>query len=215
MASLAPQPHSAHPRLAATERRQQLVNVAIDLFSRKGFNGTTTREIAAAAGVTEAIIFRHFKTKQQLYSAIVDQRLGSPDATAWISGFQTAMKLNDDESVIRTLIEAVITTHKEDPKFERLMLYAALEGHEIGLLYMRQITASIADNLRGYVLRRQKAGKFQPMNPDIALIAITGMAKHYALNKYIHSCADPSIDDEQAVESFTRIAMSGLCRKTK
>jgi TetR/AcrR family transcriptional regulator len=214
MASLAPQPHSAHPRLAATERRQQLVDVAIDLFSRKGFNGTTTREIAAAAGVTEAIIFRHFKTKQQLYSAIVDQRLSSPEATAWISGFQTAMKLNDDEAVVRTLIEAVITTHK-DPKFERLMLYAALEGHEIGLLYMRQITASIADNLRGYVVRRQKAGKFQPMNPDIALTAVTGMAKHYALNKYIHSCGDPSIDDEQAVESFTRIAMNGLCTKTK
>ena len=64
-------------RLSAGERREQLIQVAVDLFSRKGFKGTTTREIAAAAGVTEAIIFRHFETKEQLYTAIIDRRLNS------------------------------------------------------------------------------------------------------------------------------------------
>jgi TetR/AcrR family transcriptional regulator len=48
-------------RMSASDRRNQLIDVAIDLFSRKGFGGTTTKEIAAAAGVTEAIIFRHFR----------------------------------------------------------------------------------------------------------------------------------------------------------
>ena len=65
---------SATPRLPAEDRRRQLLETALGLFSKKGFDGTTTKEIAAAAGVTEAIIFRHFPTKQELYSAVLDYK---------------------------------------------------------------------------------------------------------------------------------------------
>ena len=44
------------------------------LFSERGFRGTTTKEIAQAAGVSEAIIFRHFATKEDLYTAIIDHK---------------------------------------------------------------------------------------------------------------------------------------------
>ena len=45
-------------RLRADDRRRQIVDVAARLFSKKGFSGTTTKEIADSAGVSEAIIFR-------------------------------------------------------------------------------------------------------------------------------------------------------------
>src|ERR1039458_9227813 len=64
-------PRTPTPRLHASDRRLQLIETALDFFSRKGFSGTTTKEIAAAAGVTEAIIFRHFPTKQDLYNAVL------------------------------------------------------------------------------------------------------------------------------------------------
>ena len=57
-------------RMSGGARRKQIVDVAIRLFSEKGFRGTTTKEIALAAGVNEAIIFRHFTTKKDLYSEI-------------------------------------------------------------------------------------------------------------------------------------------------
>ncbi len=59
-------------KLPAAHRRRQIIQVAMNLFSAKGFEGTTTREIAKAAGVSEAIIFRHFATKEDLYAAIID-----------------------------------------------------------------------------------------------------------------------------------------------
>src|SRR2546421_11659687 len=59
-------------RMAAEERRLQIAQVAMRLFSERGFRGTTTKEIAQAAGVSEAIIFRHFTTKDDLYTAIID-----------------------------------------------------------------------------------------------------------------------------------------------
>ena len=59
-----------HKRMAGEDRRRQIIQVAIELFSKKGFGGTTTKQIADAAQVSEAIIFRHFNTKQELYRAI-------------------------------------------------------------------------------------------------------------------------------------------------
>ncbi len=58
-------------RLKAHERRQQLIEVATRLFARNGFDATTTASIAEAAGVSEPILYRHFKNKQELFVAIV------------------------------------------------------------------------------------------------------------------------------------------------
>src|SRR5438045_6234957 len=57
-------------RLKAPQRREQLMQVATKLFARWGYNATTTAAIAEAAGVTEPILYRHFKSKQELFVAI-------------------------------------------------------------------------------------------------------------------------------------------------
>src|SRR4051794_9207113 len=59
------------PRLKAPQRREQLIDVATKLFAGFGYDATTTAAIAKAAGVTEPILYRHFKSKQDLFVAIV------------------------------------------------------------------------------------------------------------------------------------------------
>src|SRR5690349_22433014 len=58
-------------RLDAEERRRSIVQVALPLFARKGFTRTTTKEIPEAAGVSEALVFKHFPSKAALYEEIV------------------------------------------------------------------------------------------------------------------------------------------------
>src|SRR5271156_655534 len=57
-------------RLAAQDRRQSIVNAAREVFAEKGFHGTTTRDLAKAAGVSEALLYRHFPSKESLYEAM-------------------------------------------------------------------------------------------------------------------------------------------------
>ena len=64
----------AIPRLDNEERRRGIVEAAVPLFARKGFAGTTTKEIAEAARVSEALVYKHFPSKAALYEEIV--RLG-------------------------------------------------------------------------------------------------------------------------------------------
>jgi len=64
----------AMTRLDSDERRKGIVAAALPLFARKGFAGTTTKELAEAAGISEALLFRHFPSKKNLYDEIL--RLG-------------------------------------------------------------------------------------------------------------------------------------------
>jgi AcrR family transcriptional regulator len=63
---------TAAARLPAAERRQELIETAIRLFSEGSYRGTTTAEIARAAGVSEPILYRHFASKRDLYLAALD-----------------------------------------------------------------------------------------------------------------------------------------------
>src|SRR5918997_6050398 len=62
----------SRPRMSSEERKASIVQAACRLFSEKGFRGVTTRELAAAVGVTEPVLYEHFRTKRDLYSAIIE-----------------------------------------------------------------------------------------------------------------------------------------------
>ncbi|MDA4109950.1 TetR/AcrR family transcriptional regulator [Mycolicibacterium holsaticum] len=59
------------PRLSADERRQQIIQAARQVFEQTGFDGARTRDLAAAAGVNEALLYRHFGSKEELFEAAV------------------------------------------------------------------------------------------------------------------------------------------------
>jgi AcrR family transcriptional regulator len=58
-------------RLDSDERHKAIVAAAVPLFARRGFAGTTTKELAEAAGISEALLFRHFPSKKHLYDEIL------------------------------------------------------------------------------------------------------------------------------------------------
>lgn len=61
------------PRLSADARREQIIDVAIDMFGRAGYYGASMNEIAEAAGVTKPVLYQHFDSKSDLYRALLDE----------------------------------------------------------------------------------------------------------------------------------------------
>ena len=66
-------PPGLRRRLPAGERRALILEVARTLFARNGFQGTGTVEIAAAAGCSEPVIYKHFASKQALFAAVIEE----------------------------------------------------------------------------------------------------------------------------------------------
>jgi AcrR family transcriptional regulator len=61
-------------RLTAAARREQLLDVALEVFSRNGFHGTSMNEVAEAAGVTKPVLYQHFSSKRELYLALLHEQ---------------------------------------------------------------------------------------------------------------------------------------------
>src|SRR5689334_20104635 len=148
--------HATPGRLPAVDRRAQLLDVALNCFSRKGFDGATTKEIAAAAGVTEAIIFRHFPSKQALYQAVLEYQADCPGFREWMAEAQACIDRNDDGGLFRAIASAILASYRADPRMERLMLFAALEGQEQALEHYRRLSIPIYELLREYIVKRQR-----------------------------------------------------------
>jgi len=58
-------------RLTGEERRESILQAARPLFAMNGFKGTSVRDIAIAADVSEALLYKHFKSKEEIYNEIL------------------------------------------------------------------------------------------------------------------------------------------------
>jgi AcrR family transcriptional regulator len=63
-------PHAA--RLPAARRRQQLLDVALEVFGDQGFHPASMNDVAEAAGVTKPVLYQHFRSKRDLYRELLD-----------------------------------------------------------------------------------------------------------------------------------------------
>jgi AcrR family transcriptional regulator len=199
-------------RMAGEERRQQILEVAMRLFSERGFRGTTTKEIAHAAGVSEAMVFRHFATKEELYAAILDHKACSGDKFEPAEMAADGIKRKDDRAVFESLALGALNHHEHDPEFQRLLLHSALEKHELAQMFFDEFVRRVYDFLGNYIRERQREGALIEIDPAIVVRAFIGMVMHHSLNNNLW---DPkrrllNISNESAAKYFTDILLLGI-----
>lgn len=203
-------------RMAGEERRLQILAVAVSLFSQKGFRGTTTKEIAQAAGVSEAMVFRHFATKQELYSAILDHKACASGRFDPAEMAADPIKRKDDRAVFESLALGALNHHDHDPDFQRLLLHSALEKHELAQMFFDTIVKHVYECLGSYIRERQRDGAFVEIDPAIVVRCFIGMVMHHSLNNNLW---DPNrrllnISNESAAQHFTDILLKGITSET-
>lgn len=147
------------PRMAAAERRQHLIETAIRLFTDGSYHGTTTAEIARAAGVSEPILYRHFASKRDLYLAALEhvwakaregweRKLdGAPDACAAIEAIGKGhVSVRSPRLQLAELWVQALSEASEDPELRRHLRRHMREVHDFvaGLIRRGQEQGAIA-----------------------------------------------------------------------
>ncbi len=168
---------SASARSSAQDRQASLIGAAAALFAEKGFSGTTTRDIAKAAGVSEALLYKHFPTKRALYGAILAEKAQYSELRAAV---EEAAKKQDDRRLF-TLLASFRIRKNADPTLLRLLLFSALEGHEMSEMFFQQQYRVFYDLLAGYIRQRIEDGAFRPVDPLLAARAFFGIIVHHRL----------------------------------
>jgi AcrR family transcriptional regulator len=128
-------------RLDSDERRKAIVLAAVPLFARNGFAGTTTRELAAAAGVSEALLFKHFPSKESLYREILALGCEGDPALEKLATLPASTGTLVD--IVRFMVRRFVLgdeaeRHDLDLKM-RLILHSCLEDGD----YARELFAAV------------------------------------------------------------------------
>jgi TetR/AcrR family transcriptional regulator len=202
-------PAPPRKRLKADDRREQLLRIAKILFAQHGFENTTTKAIAAAAGVSEAIIFRHFASKEELYANLLDQKANAIGIRAWGAELRTLASRENDEALVLSVVKHILEADRRDPEFHRLMLQASLSGHPLHSITAQRLSP-LQQFLCKYIKKRQKKGAFQECDPRLAAYAIIGVPSYCGLSKILFGAEDLKLSEEQMALSFTRIIVEGL-----
>jgi len=203
--------------MAGGERRLQILRVAMRLFSQRGFRGTTTKEIALAAGVSEAMVFRHFATKKELYSAIIDHKACLGDERDPYQVVADALERKDDRAVFERLALDALEQNECDPDFQRLLLHSALEDHELAQMFWDKFVRRVYQFLGDYIRQRQRDGAMIDVEPAIIVRAFIGMVIHHSLNNNLWDRKRRllKISNEAAARQFTDILLRGVARDPK
>jgi AcrR family transcriptional regulator len=197
-------------RMPGEDRRRQLLRVAIESFAQNGFSGTKTKDIAAAAGVSEAILFRHFASKEDLYHAILDEKEATLGGERWFVEMNELAERRDDRGLFQHVARQLIRSFREDAAFHRLLLYASLEGHLLADLFHERFGLPMGDFLSRYIALRQKEGAFQECDPGVAVMFVIGSTVHYALARHVLGAKNFPPSDEVIVEQFVDLVLGGL-----
>jgi AcrR family transcriptional regulator len=199
----------ARPRLDPDARRAQIVKASMALFAKKGFSGTTSRELARAAGVSEALIFRLFPTKRALYDAIIQRTIAEAERPYDAPG---DARLPDRDLFLRLATDLLGRVRRDDA-FLRLLMYAGLEGHALSDLYYEAHVARLIAYLRRRIAAGTRAGRYRAADPVLAARAFMGMLVQYATAQALFARGRwPDLPVERVARTFVDLFFSGLER---
>lgn len=204
--------------MTGDERREEILRSAISLFSQRGFSGTTTREIARGAGVSEAMVFRHFATKDELYGAILHTKSCSDgiDKFPWEQNLtlQEAIKNKDDYAVFYNIAFDALNKHESDVGFMRLLFFSALEEHNLAERFFNEFVSRVYDFISDYIKGRQDDGVMREVNPRIVVRSFLGMLIHHSLNNILWDKNRRllNVSTEEAAKNFAEILLRGVLK---
>lgn len=181
----------------------------MELFARGGFDGVTTRQIAEEAGVTEAVIFQHFETKEALYSAIIEEKM--QDHEPVLTGMLKSTAGRSDQEILREVAVYILNELDRDPTFQRLLLFSALTHHPLSRMFFEERVDRLCGLFANFIGERVSQGECREIDPVLATRIFFGMVLHHAMMEQIYERHDlgPLSNDELA-DAFVRVFLDGM-----
>ncbi|HTG00774.1 MAG TPA: TetR/AcrR family transcriptional regulator [Nitrospirota bacterium] len=207
-------------RLTADERRQSIINAVIGLFAEKGFDGTTTRELAQAAGISEALLFKHFPSKHSLYVAVLEACALEPGYAELVSN--RILSRGPSSSTLVLMIHFMMTHFIKGPDanksgMERLAVQSLLSDGE----FLRMSISNVADTwvrkFEDCLTAAADAGDLRetPVRSNLRL----WFAHHIAFSLMLHlrlpsvPAIDYQVSKDELIEQASWFTLMGLGMK--
>jgi AcrR family transcriptional regulator len=203
-------------RLSAAERRREIVDAVRDVFADKGFDGTTTRDLALAAGVSEALLYRYFPSKESLYAAMLDDCAKGPT----FAEYKRILALEASSSTLVIMVHFVISGYVQGrhgdayrAAFHTLLVRSLLDDGEFVRLTHRKYASAWLQKFQACLNAGVRAGEMKcaPLRAHLSVWFV----QHIAFSLMLHlrpnvPAIDYRVSKEELVEQATWFALRGL-----
>lgn len=188
-------------------RRDAIVRSAVETFARYGFRGSTIKRLARDAGISEALVYRYFSSKEDLFEAVLDYLVRQAEPVTP----ENAETL-DDRRFLQKLAEGIYAHYSNHPEEVRILLYAALQGHSLSKRYYERQVRIYYDVIVERIRKGQKEGTYRAADPEVTARAFLGMLNYHVMVRTLFHDPKSHPDESSWLEEFTRIFFEGLCR---
>jgi AcrR family transcriptional regulator len=203
-------------RLSAAERKHAIVEAVRDVFAEKGFDGTTTRELAKAAGVSEALLYKHFPSKESLYTAMLDACAKGPT----FAQFNRILALKPSTSTLVLMVYFTIShyvLHRPGDPYKAalncLLVRSLLDDGALVRLTHKKFATAWITKFEACLKQALKLGDLResPMRRNLRVWFV----HHIAFSLMLHlrpkvPAIDYKVSKEELVEQATWFALLGV-----
>lgn len=204
----------AIPRAAQTQRRTRIqeekeeliLEAALEVFSQRGFHGSTIDQIAEVAGMSKPNLLYYFRTKEAMHRALIDRVLEN-----WLEPLQAFDAEGDPEEEIRSYIRRKLEMAREFPRESRLFANEILQGapHIMAVLEgpLKDLVDEKAEVIRAWIA----SGKVRDCDPHHLIFSIWSTTQHYAdFDVQVRAVLGPGHDPFAEAGGFLKTLFSRL-----
>lgn len=200
---------SAKMKTSVSDTRQRIIAAAVEIGSRVGYAQATTKSIAEAAGVNEVTLFRHFGTKEKLFSQAVEQ-YGAP---ALVQSIKEQLSGDYREDLV-VFGQAVLSVLLERREILQLMLCESANIPEVRTVLARN-PQELRRMLARYLEAQMAKGIVTESHSEMLAQAFMGMFFAYAISlNILESAVDPPVSSEEFVEECVDVFIFGTLPHT-
>ena len=180
-----------------------IVQAAAQLFARQGYHGTSTREIARVAEISENTLFRHFERKEDIFWAVLRSRL---------TDLKLRRELKEDieagaepSTVLPQMMAQLVDTVILKPELMRLIAVGLIELDWKTQAVCCEHLSPILSTVNRYIEANVENGKVRKLEPSMVTAAlITTVLVHAGLSKLMAGAAPPFSDSREAIQGYTK-----------
>ena len=204
------------PRLSAEARKEAIVEAVQDVFAEKGFDGTTTRELAKAAGVSEALLYKHFPSKESLYAAMLNGCAKGPT----FAEASRILELDASTSTLVVMVHFMISHYvlgrpgdRHRAALNSLLVRSLLGDGEFVRLMHKKLAAAWLKKFEACLQAASKAGEMRevPIRHDLCV----WLVQHVAFSLMLHlqpkvPAVNYKVSREELVSQATWFGLLGI-----
>lgn len=157
------------------EKRDAILQAALDVFSVHGFRGATLDQIAEAAGMSKPNLLYYFPRKEAIYKALIGELLD-----VWLAPLRHMKADGDPLPEIRSYIRRKLEMARDYPRESRLFANEMLQGAPRTIDMLEGDLRALVDEKAGVIEEWMQAGKIARADPYHLIFSIWATTQHYA-----------------------------------